>query len=177
MSAAVNSVFEVAYWFADKALDDNEYLQPQKLQYLLFLAQGYFAVAHDSKKLIPAVFVAEEIGPVEPSVYVAFSKGRPTFEVNMFLADDVQLLLDSVWRRFGHHSAEFLGRLCKQNKAYQFALKRGLRTEIPLVAMQKTFARAVDSPDIDQVVRPKWVRSATGKPVTVKAWNPAHLKK
>ena len=177
MRAAVNSVFEVAFWFADKALDENEYLQPQKLQYLLFLSQAYYAVAHDGKRLIPAIFVAEELGPIEPSVHVAFAQGRPAFEVNMFLPDDVQHVLDSIWARFGHHSSEFLAKLCKQSKAYQFARKRGVRSEIPLKAIQRAFTRASDSPALDQVVRPKWARSATGKPVTVKSWNPAQLKR
>lgn len=177
MRSAAKSVFEVAYWFADKALDSNEYLQPQKLQYLLYLSQGYYAAAHSGQKLMPGTFVAEESGPLEPSIHVAFSKGRPTFEVELFLDEDATQIVTGVWRRFGHHSAEHLAKLCKQSHAYQLSLKRGARTEIPLAAMQKTFERATDSPAIDQVVRPRWARSASGKPVTVKAWNPTQLKK
>ena len=39
MPAAVKSAFDVAFWFADTALHDNEYMQPQKLQRLLFLSE------------------------------------------------------------------------------------------------------------------------------------------
>lgn len=177
MGFGAKSVFEVAYWFADKALDSNEYLQPQKLQYLLYLSQGYFAVVHDGAKLMPGTFVAEDSGPNEPSIHVAFSKGRPTFEVDMFMDTDAQQVVDSIWRRFGHHSADHLAKLCKQTHAYQMAFKRGRGTEIPLATIQKTFERATDSPSVDQVVRPRWARSATGKPVAVKAWNPSQLKK
>ena len=77
---------------------------------------------------------------------------------------------------FGHHSTGYLAKLCKQSPAYRAALKRGERTEIPLEAIRKTFERATDSPPLDSVVRPKWARSATGKAVTVKAWNPTRLK-
>ena len=34
------SVFDVAEWFLDTALNDGEYLQPMKMQYLMFLSQG-----------------------------------------------------------------------------------------------------------------------------------------
>ena len=37
------SVFDVAEWFLDAALNDGEYLQPMKMQYLMFLSQGYYA--------------------------------------------------------------------------------------------------------------------------------------
>ncbi len=36
MPAAVESAFDVAFWFADVALNENEYLQPQKLHRLMF---------------------------------------------------------------------------------------------------------------------------------------------
>ena len=42
MQPAVFSTFDVAFWFADTALNNNEYLQPQKLHRLLFLSQAYF---------------------------------------------------------------------------------------------------------------------------------------
>lgn len=45
MPAEVDSGVEIALWFSDQALHRNEYLQPQKLHKLLFLAQAYFAVA------------------------------------------------------------------------------------------------------------------------------------
>ena len=75
MPAAVDSAFELAFWFCDRALNDNEYLQPIKLHYLMFLAQAYYATAYQGKKLIPAIFVAEEVGPIEPSVFRAWSLG------------------------------------------------------------------------------------------------------
>jgi len=66
MAAEVNNAFDVAFFFADTALAENEYLQPQKLQGLLFLSQAYFAVAFEGRKLMPAVFVADERRPLEP---------------------------------------------------------------------------------------------------------------
>ena len=172
MPAACKSAFDVAYWFADVALDSNEYLQPQKLQRLMFLAQAYYAVIHDGATLMPAVFVADETGPVEPNVYLAFSKGRPDLDVDIFLPEPVETLLDSVWRRFGHHSTERLNEMTMNTLAYKQATMRGKRAEIRLDAMRLSFARAETTPGVDQVVRPKVMRTQSGKAVAVRAWNP-----
>lgn len=176
MPAAVDSIFDVAFWFSDRALNDNEYLQPLKLQYLLYLSQSYFAVANRGRKLVPAVFVAEEVGPIEPSVYRAWTRGRPNFEGEIFLEEEVEAFMDSVWRRFGHHSTEYLAKVCRQNVAYRAALKKAKREEIPLEAMRKSFAKAHNSPSVDQVVRPRLMRSQDGKPVAVKTWKPREVK-
>ncbi|MHA1598093.1 MAG: type II toxin-antitoxin system antitoxin SocA domain-containing protein [Alphaproteobacteria bacterium] len=172
MTTAVESAFDIALWFADTALEQNEYLQPQKLHRLLFLSQAYYSVAYNGQKLMPAVFVAEEMGPVEPNVYKAFHKGRPNIDAELFLDEDVENFLDNLWRRFGHHSPDRLTRMCKETLAYKQAVKKGSRTEIPLRAMQLSFARAEDTPSLQQVLKPKLMRSQTGRPVAVKRWTP-----
>ena len=75
MPADVENAFDIAFWFADTALNENEYLQPQKLQRLLFIAQAYYTVAFNGRKLMPAVFIAEEMGPIEPQhLYSVFKR-------------------------------------------------------------------------------------------------------
>ena len=170
---AVRSAFDVAFWFLDRAFNDNEYLQPQKMQQLLYLAQAYYAVLNKGQKLMPAVFVADEIGPVEPNVYVAFSRGKPAVDVELFLPDDVERFLDGVWRRFGQHTAERLTRMGRETMAYRQARQRGPRSEIPVDAMRLSFTRAQTTPGVDQVVRPKVLRTQSGRPVTVRSWTPA----
>lgn len=172
MPAAVDSAFDVAFWFTDTALNNNEYLQPQKLHRLMFLAQAYYAVLNKGRKLMPSVFVASEMGPVEPNVYAAFSKGRPDIEINLFMAEGVEEFLDTIWRRFGHHSADRLTQMTKGTTAYKEARKKGRRAEITIDHMIMAFARAEETPAVNQIFRPKVMRSHTGKPVTVKAWVP-----
>lgn len=172
MPAAVESAFDVAFWFADTALNSNEYLQPQKLHRLMFLAQAYYAVLNKGAKLMPSMFVASDMGPIEPTIYVAFSKGRPDVEVNLFMPEGVEEFLDTIWRRFGHYSADRLTKLTKATPAYKLARKRGQRAEISHRSMMMAFSRAEETPAADQVFRPKVMRSHTGKPVTVKAWVP-----
>ncbi len=172
MPAEVKSAFDIAFWFADAALEANEYLQPQKLQRLLFLSQGYYSVLHDGKKLMPAMFVADELGPTEPNIHASFSRGRPNIDVDMFLGPDVEAFLDSIWRRFGHFSMDRLNAITKGTSAYRQAFRRAPRSEIHLDEMRLSFARAEKTPGVKQVVKPKVLVTQHGKPVQVKAWNP-----
>lgn len=172
MPAAVDTAFDIALWFVDTALDVGEHLQPQKLQRLLFLAQAYYAVLHDGRPLMPAVFVADGLGPIEPNVFAAFSKGRPNLDPSLFLPREAEAVLRGVWRRFGHRSADALARLIKETPAFRDARKRGHRAEIPLAEMAASFASAERTPSADQIVRPTVMRTQNGQPVVVKAWLP-----
>jgi uncharacterized phage-associated protein len=180
-SAAVESSFDVAYWFIDRALNDSEYIQPQKLHRLLYLAQAYFAVAYHGRMLMPAVFVADALGPVEPNVFRACSIQRPPIEP-VPLPDLVTQFLDSIWRRFGVHSAETLNRQIGGHPPYAEAAAKGARHIIPLKAMmlyygqkgggEPAYAGRQGAPSLDQVVRPRLMRSQSGKPVSVQKWTP-----
>ena len=178
MSHTVDSVFDVAFWFADRALNENEYLQPLKLQYLLYLSQSYYAIAYNGRKLFPAIFVTGEEGPIEPSLNRAWSRGRPNFDGIEKLNDDVKVFSDSIWRRFGHHSAGHLAKLCRKTPAYQTANKIEKHAEIIFVQSTNEMSLGQELPELEQVVKPKLVRSSnTGRAVEVKAWSPRQLEK
>jgi len=171
--ADIETAVDVAAWFCDQALNNDEYLQPQKLHRLLFLAQGYYAVAYAGRKLMPAVFVADEMGPIEPNVYKMFAKGRPDVDLNLFLPEQAEAFLYTIWRRFGHLTVKALNKLTTQTEAYRAAVQRGRRAEISFEAMRLSFGRAQAVPATDQVVRPKVMRAADGRPVAVKSWTQA----
>lgn len=178
MTFAVNSTFDVAIWFADQALNENEYLQPLKMHRLLYLAQAFYAIAYDGRKLMPAVFVADEQGPIEPTVYHAFSRGRPDVDVELFLPADVELFLSSIWRRFGHLKPGQLTKLTTGNTAFSISLRKGNRTEIPLDAMITAFKAETEKkdPTVSRHFRDtdgqRVMRTQSGAPVKVKAWLP-----
>ena len=172
MPAELETAFDAAIWFADQALNENEYLQPQKLHRLLFLAQGYYAVAYGGRKLMPAMFIADEMGPSEPNIYKAFSKGRPDVATALFVPYEAESFLRNIWGRFGHLSTDRLTRMTKRTMAYRQAFKRGNRAEIYLDTMRLSFIRADESPQVDRVVKPKLMVTQSGKAVTVKSWVP-----
>lgn len=181
-AAAVESSFDVAYWFIDRALNENEYLQPQKMHRLMYLAQAYFAVAYHGRMLMPAIFIADQLGPLEPNVFRACALQRPAIETNP-LPPIVDQFLDSIWRRFGAMSADTLSRLVTNHPPYQNAQMKAAKCEIPLAAMMEFYGRksaAADperaakmgAPSVDQVVRPRLMVTQSGKPVSVKRWAP-----
>ena len=121
---------------------------------------------------MPAVFVAEEMGPVEPNVYRAFAKGRPNFESDNVLPNGVEHFLLSTWDRFGRNTPDSLSRICQESMAFKQALMKGNRTEIPLKDMLLSFAREKQIPLPSVVEKPKMMRSQTGRSVKVKNWVP-----
>ncbi len=172
MTTQVDSAFDIAFWFMDMAERSAERMQPHKLQRLLFLSQAYFGVAFEGRKLMPAIFVADDRGPLEPNVYIAFSRGRPKLDVELFLPFEVETFLEALWRRFGHYSTDRLTRLTKETIAYRQAFNQGRRSEIAFEAMRLSFARGLEAPALEQVVKPKVMRTQSGRTVAVKAWNP-----
>lgn len=172
MPTAVKTAFDVAYWLSDAALNDNQYLQPQKLQRLLYLAQAYYAVLHSGRKLMPAIFVADETGPIEPNIHAALARGRPSLETDSALPDDAEAVLNGVWSRFGHLGCDALDRMTASTAAYLEARARGLRAEIDHSAMWWSFAGGDAMPNADKVVRPTLLRTQSGRPVVVQRWDP-----
>jgi len=170
MAASVETVFDVAAWLMDHALNDNEYLQPMKMHRLLYLAHGYFGVAYHGRKMSPAVFVATETGPIEPNVFRAFEQGRPAFYLNTAIDKTAETFLESIWRRFGPYSADKLAEITMKTTAYQKAIMKGNRTEIPFDSLVTSLQKPKEAPTIDKVIKPRVLKSQDGRPVEVKPW-------
>ncbi len=176
MAFAVKSSLDVVFWFNDRALNDREYLQPQKLHRLLYLAQAYFSIAYPGRKLMPAVFVTDEFGPVEPTIFHVFAYGPPHMVEPNRIPEPVDHFLDSIWRRFGASSADQLTQRVVQHIPVAEAMRKGVGEEIPFAEMLKFYSSEAaarrGAPPVDQVLRPRVMRSQGGKPVNVTAWRP-----
>lgn len=186
-----DSPFDVAFWLLHRATEDGEYLQPQKLQRMLYLAQAYYGVASQGQKLMPCVFVTTALGPVEPSTWRAFERGRPNIDFQP-VPQTQRHFLDSLWRRFGSHSVDYLTRTTVSHPPYQDALAIGARAEITFDSMVAYYGRRPDdkdgsslaegdlpgagdgrtAPALENVIRPEVMRSHKGKPVNVRRWMP-----
>jgi uncharacterized phage-associated protein len=129
MVPAVRSTLDVALWLMARADSAVERLQPDKLQRLLYLAQAHYAGAHEGAKLMPAVFLATELGPLEPNIFYLLQGGEP----KMVYADPsgaVEEFLMGLWDRYGPRPAEDLLTTIAADGAYALALKAGRNTEI-----------------------------------------------
>ena len=129
MVPAVRSTIDVAMWLLYRADSAGERLQPQKLQRLLYLAQAHFAGEHDGAKLMPATFIASEVGPIEPNVYHLFEHGAPSLPLAALGAPSEEYLM-GIWDRYGRKNAQELGDLARADGAYALAFNSGCDTEI-----------------------------------------------
>jgi uncharacterized phage-associated protein len=137
-SCAVETTVDIAFWFLNRASAEDSYLQAQKLQRLLYLAQGCYAQENYGRKLMPATFVTHDMGPVEPNVYRMFEAGRPQIEY-VPPAAEVQDFLERVWRRFAIHPTERLNAFVTAQAAYRKAATGGMGEEIPHEALAEAF--------------------------------------
>lgn len=182
---AVESCFEVAFWLLDRATEDGEYLQPQKMHRMMFLSQAYYGALQNRAKLMPAIFVAAEEGPIEPTIYKAFARGRPMVDTGQI--DEVpRHVLDSVWRQFGAHSVDYLNKQICDHAPYADAYSVGAGTEIVFDEMvdfysaegglsrrrSRANAQQSGAPTASRVLRPKVMRTHDGRPVSVNRWFP-----
>ncbi len=178
-ASASESVFDVAEWFLDTALNDGEYLQPMKMQYLMFLAQGYYAALTKGQRLIPSVFIATARGPVEPNSYKIYASARPLISRTPFNRT-VSAFLQTVWRKYGSYSADYLGRLIAAHAPYAEAFAQGENTEISLALMTEFYTQGKNTPatpNAASFTATRVMRSQSGKTVAVKKWIPSVKKK
>ncbi len=167
---AARAAFDVAAWFLDRARADDTHLPLQKLQRLLFVAQAAYAgrTPDGTALLMPALFVADELGPIEPNLQRLLCDGRPEDLPVELPAGEVAAFLEEIWRRFGHMPVERLNGLVAKTAAYATALAAGRGTAISPLAYAGAFAPTPAK--IAEDVR--MLRSQSGAAVAVRSWTP-----
>lgn len=161
---AARTALDVAIWFLDRARADDRHLPFQTLHRLLYLAQSHFA-AEVGGTLMPAIFLAEDGGPVEPNLQRLLADGRPDELMVDILIGRVRDFLGTVWDRYAHMPVERLNDLVAKNTAY---VETGRGHIIDTAAMAA--AIAVMAPPPQPPVRV--LRTQSGAPVAVRAWTP-----
>lgn len=162
----VSSTFDVALWLFDQSRRDDQHLPAQKLQRLLWIAQALYAAENHGRMLMPATFVAEEYGPTEPSIFHAFEDSRPPIAQRK-MVPEAENFLHRVWRKYGHHSPDYLNRMMTSNEIFRRAFRKEPGTVIPFETIAKHFTQ---KPDMSKQVKTqdgrilqKWI--PTAKPV------------
>ena len=173
MRSVVPTSFDIAIWFLDRARTEDTYLQPRKLQCLLFLAQAHFSAAHDGRCLMPAFFVIDDSGPMDPNVYCALQNGRPDIEETPPSAV-IAKFLDAIWARYKNADALRLDQLIARRGVDEQAVSDRDRSEVTLQAMQRMFASGDGTKK--KINTPTQAETATGRKVTITKWTPARKK-
>lgn len=173
MRPAAATSLDVAIWFLERARAEDTYLQPRKLQSLLFLSQAHYAGASNGRRLMPSVFVFDDGGPMDPNIYRVFENGRPDYSPAP-LADNVMGFLDAIWRRYRTADALRLDQVIAKHGKAEAPIQRRDGSEITLAAMRRMFGLPdAATPAGPTAGQPKVMRLHTGRKVTVKKWTPA----
>ena len=122
-----NSSLDVAYWFIHKAKQENIYLETEKLQHLLFLAQSRYALERQGKMLMPCLFLCDDDGFYEPTLKKIFAHGRPVVQ-SAQLAVDVAEFLEEIWQDFKGLSIAQIRHIIIQKPIYTKCRKQGINT-------------------------------------------------
>lgn len=160
---AIPSTIDVALWLFDQAHREEMHIPALKLQRMLWLQQGTYAAMNYGRMLMPATFVAEESGPIEPTIYHLFEDSRPPMPPRSIDAV-AENHLARIWRRYGHHAPDYLSRKIANARSYREAWRRGAGTVIPFDDIVRDFTEgpeetgSVESPDGRQLR--KWVPTA-----------------
>ncbi len=171
MRPATSTSFDIAIWFLDRARSEDTYLQPRKLQCLLFLAQAHFAAAHDGRPLMPAFFVVDDSSPLDPNVHRTLQNGRPDFVENE-LGPEIVKFLVSVWGRYKNADALRLDQLITRRGADEEAVCNRDQSEVTLLAMQRMFGAGNSGKNKNKITGPKLAETASGRKVTITNWTP-----
>ena len=161
---ATRTSLDVAIWFLDRARTDDSHLPFQKLHRLLYLAQSLYA-AQKGSLLMPAMFLAEEIGPSEPNIHRLLADGRPEEILIETPTGQIRDFLELIWDRYGHMSIDCLNELIAHNRAY-------VETRRGYVIDTAAMAAAIVAPAPQAERAQRVLRSQNGAPVRVRAWSP-----
>lgn len=146
---AARSTLEVASWFQARCESAGETLPPQRLHYLLYLTHAHYAAEHRGRKIMPATFLATEVGPVEPNIHQLFDAGRISIEVTN-PPRHVEDYLTEIWSRYGTKSVKQLQSLVERDGAWRGVLRKGALLEIPVEILYRAYGGGADAVPLDQ---------------------------
>ncbi len=177
MSApAVSSALDVANWFFKQAEKDGWYLENEKLQHLLFLAQVHYALLNAQNYLMPAVFVVDASGFTEPNVKKALSFGRPLMTAPQF-SRDINHFLSLIWQKYSPMSIRDLADFVKSSALYGNNFQIGHANLVNPTELSAQFKENLTSSTLHRTDgrSPSKVLISQHGPVVVSSWKPRKL--
>ncbi len=143
MRPAIRSTFDVVTWLEAKAEQDKIELEPSTLMQLIYLSQALYAAENKKAKLMPATFLATEVGPIEPDLFLALEHGV-TISENVAPSQQVEEVLIGVWEAFVENGDEALEELLASDIALKNARKRGRNSEVLVGEMAGAYPGGLD---------------------------------
>lgn len=146
---ASRSTLDVAWWFQARCESAGETLSARRIHYLLYLTQAHYVAEHRGQKIMPATFLATEVGPVEPNIHQLFTGGRFVLEAND-PPRQVEDYLVEIWNRFGGKTLKQLEALVERDGAWRPVFRKGPLLEIPAELLYRAYGGGADAVPLDR---------------------------
>lgn len=173
VAPATNSSLDVAYWFFNRAEQDNLYLETEKLHHLLFMAQSRYIQDNPHRMLMPCLFLCDSMGFFEPNLKRIFEQGRP-FMPPVRLDVPVANFLEQIWNEFKSLSVSQCQQIVTGLSLYNEYYQQGSTTLVPWEALVRH--SAYTQPRTQTPFHKKILVSQNG-PVLVSPWAPRKVSK
>jgi len=128
MRPAIRSTFDIVAWFKSRATADETVLMPSALIKMLYLSQAIYAAENEGVKMMPATFLATDVGPIEPDLFLSLD--YVTIDDPVAPADNVEDVLLAVWDLLMKEEEEGLDRLINDDSALKAAKERARNSEV-----------------------------------------------
>ena len=119
------------------------------MHYLLYLTQAHYVAEHRGQKIMPATFLATQVGPVEPNIHQLFEGGRFVLEAN----DPPRMVEDyliEIWDSFGKKTLKQLEGLVERDGAWRPVFRKGALLEIPAELLYRAYGGGADAVPLDR---------------------------
>ncbi len=172
----INSALDAANWFFRRAESDKVFLDNDKLQLLLFLAQVHYALGNNLEYLFPSLFVCDDHGFSEPTLAAILPHGLPLMDTPRF-ADKINAFLELIWKKYALIGNNELLSFIKNSDSYLDNHRHGQKNLVSLAEMAQKFKSALNPRSLSRAgtsVQHK-IRISQNGPVMVSAWQPRKL--
>lgn len=173
-ASTADSVIDVAYWYFDKATENKQFLEDEKLQLLLFLSQIYYARTYNGEILLPSVFFCDENGFYDPNIKKLLSLGRPYMPRAKF-DTKVSTFLEEIWEKFGTRNHSELTKLVKNSILYQEEHKKNTKTLVEAKTIVESLNKHSKIFASEEEKNTAKVLLSQNGPVVVSPWKPRKL--
>ena len=173
---AVNSALDVANWFFKQAEREEIYLENEKVQHLLFLAQVHYALLNNKDYLSPSLFICDDNGFTEPNLAKTLSFGRPLMNRPDF-PTQLNSFLTLIWKKYSPLSIRDLSSFIKNSPTYLDNYRMGQKNIVDVTSDSAQFKNHLTPAKFSQAEDGplKKVLISQNGPVVVSKWQPRKL--
>lgn len=145
---ALKSTLVAVAWLEAKSAAGGHRLPPRKLQMLLYIAQALYGAANGGRPLMPSMFIASRLGPIDPNLYDILESTGSLPPVPADIEPRAEACLGLVWRRYGQSSLDELDAFVGDDGVFLRVRDTAPGAVIPLEMLSDTYRRNMIDPAV-----------------------------